>query len=231
VGALAARSLAAVRVLESHGLDYCCQGRASLEAACRALNLDPAALLREIEEAEAARPEPGVDWTTAPVRDLVQHIINTHHAYLRHELPALEARLHKVVQAHRERHGGMLLELARTFLGLKAELEAHLAKEEEVLFPVAISYEESLARGESLEPVMFGTVQNPIRCMETEHEHAGAALARIRQLTNGFTPPPDACVTFRSLYAGLAELERDLHLHIHLENNILFPRTIQLEGI
>ena len=141
------------------------------------------------------------------------------------QLPRVEARLAKVLQAHGDRHGDMLCAVARVYGAMKAELDGHLAKEEMVLFPLVRALEGGVPSGS----FHCGSVQNPIRVMCMEHDSAGEALVELRRLTGGFTVPPDACNTFRALYFELEEMERDLHRHIHLENNILFPRAIALE--
>lgn len=225
---LAATSLRAVRILETHGLDYCCGGRQQVGEACRQKGLDPAALLAEI----AAAAQPGDterDWREAPVEELAKHIVDTHHEYLKAELPAIGARLAKVHSVHGPKDPERLQELVAVFGGLREELAMHLQKEEQILFPYILQYGMAQRRGEPMPPVPFGTIAHPIQMMEFEHDGAGDALARIRELTGNFTLPEYACTTVRHLYAGLEELEKDLHLHIHLENNILFPKAIAFE--
>jgi regulator of cell morphogenesis and NO signaling len=229
IGDMAAQSLAAVRVLEEHGIDYCCGGERSLNDVCREAGIDPEALAGEVEAACQLREEFDRDWADAPLKDLVNHIVGKHHAYLRQELPHLEQRMTKVLEAHRRRHGDILVPLAKVFADLKAELEMHMRKEEMILFPFIVRAEQAALAGLPWTPPPFGTVGNPIRIMEHEHDSAGHALQEIRRLTNRFAVPEDACATYRALYAGLAELERDLHMHIHLENNILFPRALAME--
>jgi regulator of cell morphogenesis and NO signaling len=229
VGEIAAQSLAAVRVFEKHGIDYCCGGQRSLDDACRERGIDTEALLGEVEAACQTRGESDRNWADAPLKDLIDHIVAKHHAYLRHELPHIEQRMTKVLEAHRRLHGDILIPLARVFADLRAELEMHMRKEETILFPFIARAEQSAAAGAPWTPPPFGTVGNPIRMMEHEHESAGRALQEIRRLTSRFALPEDACATYRALYAGLAELERDLHMHIHLENNILFPRALEME--
>src|SRR5262249_55493110 len=155
----------------------------------------------------------------------------THHAYLRRELPLLDRGLAAVLTAHGLRYGKMLGPLAETFTTLRQELDVHMMKEERVLFPFIERAERSLAAGTPVETRPFGTFRNPIQMMEHEHDSVGRALSEARRLTSQYTLPTDACSTFRMLYAGLVELERDLHLHIHLENNILFPRALALEAL
>ncbi len=224
---LAANSLNAVRVLEQHGLDYCCGGQRPFEEACRAKGLRPESILREIEESNVAAAA-GRDWLTAPLHELVRHIVETHHSYLKLDLPVLTARTHKVAAIHGSRDPQVLPRMAQVLAGLRAELESHLFKEETILFPYIERYERAAMHGRPLPAVPFGSIANPIGMMEREHEGAGAALAEIRALSNDFELPAYACSTVKALYEGLQVLESDLHLHIHLENNILFPRAMRL---
>jgi len=219
---------AATRVFEKLGIDYCCGGNLSLEQACRTAHLPVDEVLRSIEAATAAIAGTEQDWATAPLGELIAHIQSTHHAYTREEIEALPQLLEKVFVVHGATHP----ELARirdTFAGLAAELRMHMMKEEMVLFPYVVRMEESAARQTPLMPPPFGTVSNPVAMMVHEHDSAGEALRDIRAASNGFAPPEGACTSFRSLYQRLAAFEADLHQHIHLENNILFPRAIALE--
>jgi regulator of cell morphogenesis and NO signaling len=217
VGQIAAALPASVRVFEKHGIDFCCGGALPLTDACRRLGLDPALLLHEIDQAGQAPAPDATDWMTAPLPALMDHILDTHHVYMKAQLPRLEAMLAKVLEAHGGRHGETLRALAAVYAPMKAELDAHLLKEERILFPM-------IRGGES----HCGGVQNPIRVMLYEHDSAGGALVEMRRITDGYTPPADACNTFRALYFELSEMECDLHRHIHLENNILFPRALSL---
>lgn len=212
VGELAAQSLAATRVFEDHGIDFCCGGGKPIGEACREKSLDPQAVLGEIEAAMRSA-EPGAeDWNTAPLDRLIQHILERHHTYLRAEFPRLASWVAAVRRAHGARDGAMLAELDAEFTALREELETHMRKEEMVLFP-------AIQRSE-------GWIGQPIAVMEHEHDIAGRGLAELRRITGGYRPPEHACTTYRALYAGLEALEKDLHTHIHLENNILFPRAM-----
>jgi regulator of cell morphogenesis and NO signaling len=169
------------------------------------------------------------DWQTAPLDEIVKHIVGTHHEYLKLELPALGNRMNKVLSVHGSKDSETLGRLAEVFGTLRAEMEAHMQKEELMLFPFLAKYGRAETLGQPLPPVPFGSVANPIGVMEREHEGAGGALGEIRGLTHGFEYPAYACSTVRALFDGLKALEADLHVHIHLENNILFPRAIALE--
>jgi regulator of cell morphogenesis and NO signaling len=225
---LAANSLSAIRILERHGLDYCCGGKRPFEEACAAKGLDAQKILREIDAA-AATGGADRDWQAAPLQDLVAHIIQTHHEYLKVELPALEARMRKVVAVHGARDPQRLPRLAEILAGLAGEMEMHMRKEEQILFPFITMYGRAEIENRSVPSTPFGSIANPIAAMEREHDGAGVELAEIHELTGGYNPPAYACATVRALYEGLEALEKDLHVHIHLENNILFPRAIALE--
>jgi regulator of cell morphogenesis and NO signaling len=227
---IAANSLAAVRVFEKFGIDYCCGGKRPLADVCREKGYNPEEVQSELDAAMAGAVATQRDWTAAPLSVLIQHIVGTHHDYLRRELPAIHTRLEKVYRVYNQRYGPALIGLPEVFHGLRAELEMHMMKEEKVLFPAIAAYESAINSGRPLPPTPFGPVANPIHMMEAEHESAGQALARIRQITRNFELPDYACVTYHALMNGLEELERDLHMHIHLENNILFPRAEKLEA-
>jgi regulator of cell morphogenesis and NO signaling len=224
VGGIVAAEPAACRTFERLGIDYCCGGKLTLDAACAGKGLDPEAVLREIAGAGAGPGEGERNWSEVPLEALIDHIIGVHHAFLRERLPILDALSEKVLAAHGERHPE-LEEVRRVFLGLEAEILHHLQKEEVVLFPMMRELESASV----LPQFHCGSVANPIAVMEAEHDAAGHALARLRELTGGYVPPPDGCATYGCLLEGLAELEEDLHRHIHLENSILFPRAAEIE--
>jgi regulator of cell morphogenesis and NO signaling len=216
-------------VLERLGMDYCCGGERPLAeaAAARGLSLDE--LSRELEQAGPGEGSPGRDWAAASPTELADHIERRHHSFMREQLPRIAGLIGRARSAHAEAHGEMLGGLAAVFGELKDEIQMHLMKEEQVLFPF-IRQMEAYGRGEGARPhIHCITVQNPVGQMRLEHEHAGQALARMRELTRDFKLPHDACPTFRALYEALQVLEADLREHIHLENNILFPRALELE--
>ena len=230
VGEIASQAPAAARVFEKYGIDYCCAGKVLLEQACRERGIAPEELFAELENAAGGSPGEEKDWTSASLSDLIQHILEIHHAYLKEQLPRLAQIIEKVVAAHGEKHGESLLPLQTVFRELKDELESHMWKEEIVLFPLIRNLEEAGSAGGPLPPAHCGSINNPIRVMEHEHEAAGRALSGMRSLTRNYTLPEDACNTYRVLYYELPQLEADLHRHIHLENNILFPRAARLEA-
>jgi len=196
---------------------------------CREKGYDPASVRGELESAMSAVAAPGRDWSSAPLQELIDHIVGTHHEYLRRELGPLGTRLDKVYRVYNEKYGPTLTGLPEVFAGLRSELEMHMRKEEMILFPVIAAYETATLAGSPLPGTPFGSVGNPIRMMEAEHDSAGRALADIRAITTNYAIPEYGCVTYRSLMAGLQELEQDLHMHIHLENNVLFPRALAVE--
>ncbi len=226
VGELVTRRPSRARVFERFGIDYCCGGKRPLGEACRQHGVELSVLLEALKEAEAdASPETQKDWSQESMSALADHILATHHAYLHEELPRLTELTNKVAEVHYERHPE-LRRVRDVFQGLRNELEQHMGKEEQILFPII----KQLDAGQAGAASHCGTVENPIRVMENEHDNAGKALATLRELTAGFVPPDDACETYRVMLDSLAQLEADLHLHIHKENNILFPRAIAAEA-
>ena len=227
---IALETTSATRVFEKLGVDYCCGGNQSLEEACAKSGLPIEQVIDALELAEAQSAVPGInrDWIEAPLTDLIAHILETHHNYTREEIARLTPLLDKVCSVHGKNHPE-LLRVRATFFALAQELRTHLMKEETVLFPYVTRMEESLAQREPVLPAPFGTIENPVSMMEHEHDSAGNALRTMREATNGFTAPEDACVSYQTLYKALAAFEADLHQHIHLENNILFPRAIAME--
>ncbi len=232
VAEIAAGSLAAVRVFERFGIDYCCGGKRPLDEVCLEKGLDIPDVQRELDAATTAQSAgPGRDWTTEPLRELIAHIVASHHEYLKRELGPLGDRVAKVEKVYSARPEAVtrVAGLSSVFQALSSELLMHLRKEEMILFPAIESYEAAVEAKRPLPALPFGRVANPIRMMEVEHASAGDALARLRQITRDFEVPDYACVTYKAMLDGLRELEQDLHMHIHLENNVLFPRTLTLE--
>jgi regulator of cell morphogenesis and NO signaling len=227
---LALENPVASRVFEKLGIDYCCGGSQTLEQACRAANLKMDEVLDSLEMAEqAARAaQKDHDWQRESLTDLITHIQNTHHRYTREEIARLGPLFDKVCSVHGQNHPE-LLDMRSIFRGLAQELTTHMMKEEMVLFPYIERMEEAVIAKEPVLPPPFGSVRNPVSMMEHEHDSAGQALRAMREASLGYIAPPDACVSYQTLYKSLTEFEADLHQHIHLENNILFPRAIAVE--
>jgi len=227
---LAAGVPGATRVFENFGVDYCCGGHRTLAAACRESGLPIEDLTRSLEEAWRASLDTGAvrDWRQESLTALTEFIIDTHHCGARQELDRLEKLFDKVCSRHGENHPE-LFEAQKAFYQLKRDLIPHMLKEEQVLFPHITRMEEAAGEGRAVPPPFFGTVRNPVRMMMTEHDTAGDLLRQLRGVTRGYATPPDGCVSFETLYQALAAFEADLHQHIHLENNILFPRAVVME--
>lgn len=226
VGEIITRRPMLAHAFEAAGVDYCCGGKKTLEEACREKGIDPQAFADRLEQSEAASEgEPLVDAAAMSLTELADHVEHTHHAYLRSELPRLDALTEKVASVH----GGedaRLHDVRKTLLSLTAEMTSHMMKEEQILFPMIRLLEAS----DALPKFHCGSITNPIRQMELEHHDAGAALERMRALTNDYTPPDWACNTYRVMLDALAHLERDMHQHVHKEDNVLFPKAVKLEA-
>jgi regulator of cell morphogenesis and NO signaling len=228
VGELVKERPARCRVFEQLQIDYCCGGAESLTVACSKRSLDPQTVLQQIQQSDS-QSAPGdedlVDADAMSLTDLADHIEQAHHAYLKAELPRLDAMTQKVLEVHGEADP-RLADVRRAFVGLYQELSSHLMKEEQVLFPMIRQLESSVG----VPAFHCGSVANPIRQMEYEHDSAGNALAVMRDSTDGYQAPQWACNTYRAMLDGLKQLERDLHQHIHKENNVLFPKAIRREA-
>jgi regulator of cell morphogenesis and NO signaling len=228
VGAIIARNPGLSHVLDAAGIDYCCGGKKTLAEACNEKGLDLRVVLHRLQDQSAAEidRDSAADVTSMSLTELVDHIVQTHHAYLHAELPRLAGMTQTVAATHGKRDP-RLFQVQETFRAMALELWQHMFKEEECLFPMI----RQLETGNRPTAVRCGAVANPIRQMEIEHDDAGSALERLRELTDGFAPPEWACETYRTLLAGLAFLERDMHLHIHKENNVLFPSAQKIESL
>jgi regulator of cell morphogenesis and NO signaling len=219
---LASTNPGAARIFESFGIDYCCGGERSLSEACLTAKVNIQEVMRALEHPSTLQEYR--DWQIAQLSELAKHIVEKHHAYVRAEIPRLIALLAKVARVHGQNHPE-LERVEASFQALAEELTLHLLKEERMLFPYIVQLE-----GGRPTLAMFGTVQYPVRMMMMEHDSAGELLRKMRELTNGYAVPEDGCMSYQTLYRALSEFESDLHQHIHLENNILFPRAIALEA-
>jgi len=213
VGSVATEHPLSTRVFARHGIDFCCGGGKPLSEACAAQGVDTAVVLAELTAEIGAKPETETRWDEKPMTELIDHIVATFHVPLREELPRLEAMANKVLEVHGEKDPERLKGVRDTIVALKSELMLHMQKEEEILFPMIAAGQGASAMG-------------PVSVMEAEHADAGNMLRRLSDLTDQYQPPEGACNTWCALWAGLEDLEKALHVHIHLENNILFPRAL-----
>ncbi|MBM3998966.1 MAG: iron-sulfur cluster repair di-iron protein [Planctomycetes bacterium] len=224
IGQLVARNPGLSRVFEELRIDFCCGGGRTVEAVCAERGLDVDAVVARLRDASAERgADP--DCVAMTLSALCDHIEHVHHAYLRAELPRLSLWTDKVARVHGDRHPP-LVDVRDVFARLREEMEHHMMKEEQILFPAI----RRLDQEESMPQLAFGSIASPIHCMVREHENAGSALAQLRVLCDDYVPPHDACNTYRAMFHSLSELERDMHTHVHKENYILFPRAVERES-
>lgn len=227
VADLVTENIKNAHIFKKYGIDFCCGGGISVERACEKKGVDFSALEEELRQVSATndRMFNYKSWTPD---FLVDHIINIHHAYVEENSPLLLQYADRVMKVHAE-HNTELVEINDMVKRLVAELAGHMKKEELILFPFIKKMVTAEKEGTTLPRPAFGTVDNPIAMMEDEHEVAGELLREIAELSNDYTPPAHACNTYKAFYAKLEEFENDLHVHIHLENNILFPKAKQME--
>ena len=217
------------RVFEEFKIDYCCGGRVDFAEACRTAGVDPGSVEQKLESViRSAEPKNG-SIESGSATELANHIVNTHHVFTRDELARLAPLMEKVARKHGELHPE-LFEIETKLKALNDELLPHLAKEEMVLFPYIKELDNARAVGRAALAPHFGTVKNPVRMMMSEHDAAGEILRGMRALSSDYKTPEGACPSYGALYAGLEDLEKDLHQHIHLENNILFVKAVELES-
>ncbi len=228
IGELVAKNYRLAGVFKKFDIDFCCGGKKTLAEVCAEKGIEWDTLVAEVEKAAAAKEDHEHNYEQWEVDFLADYIVNVHHRYVRENIPPMREYTAKVARVHGDVHPEVV-EIARLFEEVASELEQHMMKEEHILFPYLKQLAAAERTGETAPHPPFGTVENPIRLMEQEHEHAGNLMKQIRQLSNNFVPPEDACNTYRVSFAKLNEFEEDLHHHIHLENNILFPRAIEIE--
>lgn len=217
------------KILEKYKIDYCCGGKISLEEAIQKIqnqDLTLESFIQEFKQEIASNKNADTtNWSEASLTELVDHIVGVHHAFLNQELPRLSTLAKKVAKVHGNNHPE-LIELNQVFHNLKDELEMHCQKEETVLFPLT----KQLENTHTMKNFHCGSIKNPVSVMESEHDMAGDYLAKMRTLSQNYITPDDACTSFKLLYKGLESLEGDLHIHIHKENYILFPKIVRLEA-
>ena len=230
VNEIALSNPGARRVLEDAGVDYCCGGGKSLRDACSRAGVAADEILQRLRLNGEPTTDGDIEWRNASLAELTRHIRERHHQYVRDSIPRVRALLAKI----REKHGSKYREIEdidKLFGHVACEMTAHMQKEEQILFPYIDALQRAASANGSVEPPFFQTVRNPIRAMMQEHDSAGELVRNIRKASNAYQAPADACASFQATYQELKQFEEDLHLHVHLENNILFPRAVQLEAL
>jgi regulator of cell morphogenesis and NO signaling len=229
---LAVENPQAVRVFEKFKIDYCCGGHVSFEEACQNAGVEMNQVSEMFEKAANDSEQNNFSdtyFTKWSLASLADYIVRKHHIFTRDENARITALFAKVCSVHGHNHAE-LFDIQKIFGALRLELENHMLKEERMLFPYIALMESSLNFGHPIPPAPFGSTRNPVKVMVAEHDAAGEHLHEIRRLSNHFAVPDDACITYQTLYGALENLEKDLHRHIHLENNILFPKAIEMEA-
>lgn len=227
VGQIVKEDYRTAQVFQKYNLDFCCGGNRTIEEACEAENLDPKEIFKALDQLNQAGPKED-NYDQWSLDFLVDYIVNNHHKFTRNKLPEIGRYAKKVAKVHGGRHEE-LNKIYYEFTMLHTEIFNHLDKEERILFPYIKQLVEAEKQAVKPDDPAFGMAANPITMMEEEHDEAGTSMAKIRRLSNDFTPPEDACTTYRLLYQNLEGFEKDLHKHVHLENNILFPKALELE--
>jgi regulator of cell morphogenesis and NO signaling len=227
LGEIVTADFRAAGIMERYGLDFCCRGNRTLEQGCRDAGIRSEDLMEQLEALEKA-PSDARSFKDMSIPALVDHIVTKHHAYVRDALPVLLAHSAKIAKVHGTRHPE-LVRVAQLVEQVADEMTSHMMKEEHVLFPYIVALASAAEHGAPPPFAPFGTVANPIHMMEMEHESAGNAMFEIRELTDGYQIPADGCTTYAVCLRELDAFERDLHAHVHLENNILFPKASAVE--
>lgn len=228
IGQFVADDFRTAAVFAKYKIDFCCNGNRTLEAACENKGIDSEILLDELQTVLNSKANQSIDYKSWPLDLLAEYIEKKHHRYVEEKIPVLRQFLDKLCKVHGEKHRE-LLEINALFIASSKELASHMKKEELILFPFVKNMVKAKLESRAVQSPQFGTVENPIAMMMEEHDNEGERFRRIAELSNNYTPPTDACNTYKVTFAMLQEFEQDLHLHIHLENNILFPESIKLE--
>ena len=229
IGEYVAKDFRTAAVFSKYGIDFCCKGNRTIEEASEKKNLDFVQIEKEITQLLETKSDGAIDFRSWPSDLLIDYIENTHHRYVEEKSSVLLPFLDKLCKVHGERHPE-LFEINELFKGCAGELAQHMKKEELILFPFIKKMENAIRTGKAIEAPHFGTVENPIEMMKDEHVTEGERFVKIAILTNNYTPPADACNTYKVTFSMLQEFEQDLHKHIHLENNILFPKAIEMQS-
>ena len=228
IGELVAKDYRTASVFKKYSIDFCCQGNRTIQEACEKKNIDTKKVLEDLVAIMEAKSESTTDYQSWPLDLLADYIEKKHHRYVQEKTLEIQPYLDKICKVHGERHPE-LLKIKEEFNASAGELAAHMKKEELILFPFIRKMTKAKLENAKVDAAHFGTVKNPIQMMMSEHTVEGNRFMKIEELTNNYTPPQDACNTYRVSFALLKEFEQDLHLHIHLENNILFPKAIEIE--
>ena len=228
IGEYVAKDFRTAAVFSKYGIDFCCKGNRTIEEACDKKNIDTTVLQEELETVLTTKDDSGIDFKSWPLDLLADYIAKTHHRYVEEKTQILLPFLDKLCKVHGASHPE-LFEINELFVGCAGELAQHMKKEELMLFPFIKKMAKARLTDELIAAPHFGTVKNPIAMMMAEHEAEGDRFVKIAELTNNYTPPADGCSTYRVTFAMLSDFEQDLHKHIHLENNILFPAAALLE--
>ena len=227
IGDFVAENFRTAEVFKKYHIDFCCKGGRTVEEACDKKKVSPEEIYKELEEV-ANRKSEDIDFNSWPLDLLADYVEKTHHRYVEEKSAMLIPYLNKLCKVHGERHPE-LFEINELFIGSAQDLAAHMKKEELILFPFIKQMVEAKKKGEALPAPRFGTVENPVAMMKHEHEAEGERFVKIAELTNNYEFPDDACGTYQVTYRMLEDFQNDLHKHIHLENNILFPKAIAME--
>ena len=228
IGEIVASDFRTAAVFSKHGIDFCCKGQRSISEVCEKNNLNPNSLTQELNEVMNNKGGESIDYKSWPLDLLADYVEKKHHRYVEEKTPTLIQFLNKLCKVHGGTHPE-LFEITELFTGSAQDLAAHMKKEELILFPFIRKMAEAKAQNRDIATPHFGTVENPVEMMKHEHEVEGDRFRQIAALTDNYTPPADACNTYKVTFAMLEEFEKDLHTHIHIENNIMFPRAIELE--
>jgi regulator of cell morphogenesis and NO signaling len=228
IGELVAQDYRAASVFKKYGIDFCCQGNRTIQDACEAKEIDASSVVTDLNEVSRATSKDTIDYQSWPIDLMADYIEKKHHRYVEDKTQEIKPYLDKICRVHGEHHPE-LLEIKEEFNASASELAAHMKKEELILFPIIRKMTKAKLENTKVDAAHFGTVKNPIQMMMNEHTVEGNRFRKIEELSNNYMPPLDACNTYRVSFALLKEFEQDLHLHIHLENNILFPKAIEIE--